>query len=242
MWIKYVGSKQRIAKKLISFFPSEIETYWEPFCGSLSVYLELCKTKTINIQEYRLSDGNKDVVGLYNAKKEDLINTYTLLYHHVGNDKSKWDDVVKLFNATKDPCLFFYLIMTSYHGLIRYNKKGGFNAAFNYICVTHPSKLRDIPDFPKVECCDFLEILSFVKPNDFIYLDPPYIGSDMNAYTGKFDLNKLFWFVDRLDRIGAKWALSFNEQLPIGKRKVLLNKGNYSFAAKGMNDWLHLSW
>ena len=39
--IKWTGSKRAIAEKIISYFPSTIETYHEPFIGGGSVFFSI---------------------------------------------------------------------------------------------------------------------------------------------------------------------------------------------------------
>ena len=38
--IKWTGSKRPLAPKIISYFPDEIDTYYEPFVGGGSVFFE----------------------------------------------------------------------------------------------------------------------------------------------------------------------------------------------------------
>ena len=35
--VKWVGSKRKVAKKIISYFPTEFNNYYEPFLGSGAV-------------------------------------------------------------------------------------------------------------------------------------------------------------------------------------------------------------
>ena len=55
--LKWTGSKRYIAKEIISYFPKKIDTYYEPFCGSASILIELLQSD-IKVKKYIISDIN----------------------------------------------------------------------------------------------------------------------------------------------------------------------------------------
>ena len=61
--IKYIGNKNRYAKRIISYFPIEYETYYEPFMGSGAVLSHLSPMKGI------ASDNYKPLIDLYKLVK-----------------------------------------------------------------------------------------------------------------------------------------------------------------------------
>ena len=63
--IKWTGSKRSQAKELLQFFPKEISTYYEPFCGGASMLRKLLDSE-IKVQNYCCSDINADLIGLWN--------------------------------------------------------------------------------------------------------------------------------------------------------------------------------
>src|SRR5260370_22162906 len=72
--------------------------------------------------------------------------------------------------------LFYYLNRTGYNGLCRFNRQGGFNVPFGR--YTKISYKRNFLEFKELfRSWDFMN-LDFeavpLRPDDFIYADPPY--------------------------------------------------------------------
>ena len=68
--IKWTGSKLPIAAKIISYFPKEIETYYEPFVGGGSVFFRLLKDGS-NIKKFRISDKNDSLIKILSIVKDN---------------------------------------------------------------------------------------------------------------------------------------------------------------------------
>ena len=62
--IKWSGSKRSQAEKILEFFPKEIDTYYEPFCGGCSVLRRLLDSD-IKVKNYVCSDLNQDLINLW---------------------------------------------------------------------------------------------------------------------------------------------------------------------------------
>lgn len=63
--IKWSGSKRSQAEKILTFFPKEIDTYYEPFCGGASVLRRLLDSD-IRVKHYICSDLNGGLIDLWN--------------------------------------------------------------------------------------------------------------------------------------------------------------------------------
>lgn len=61
----YVGDKYKLMKQLLPLFPKDIETYFEPFCGGGSSFLN------VNAAKYVLGDVDEYMIKLHN-----MLNTY----------------------------------------------------------------------------------------------------------------------------------------------------------------------
>ena len=61
--IKWSGSKRSQAKNIVSYFPREIDTYYEPFCGGCSVLRALLESD-IKVKNYVCSDINEGLIDL----------------------------------------------------------------------------------------------------------------------------------------------------------------------------------
>ena len=70
--IKWSGSKRSQAKLICSKIPNrQYNTYFEPFCGSSSILIELLNTKNKNkFNSFTCSDINKDLINLWNFIKK----------------------------------------------------------------------------------------------------------------------------------------------------------------------------
>ncbi|AJA41426.1 DNA methyltransferase [Geobacillus virus E3] len=231
--IKWTGSKRWQSEKIISYFPKEIDTYYEPFVGGASVLFQLLHND-IKVNKYICSDINKDLIDLWNTIKNnpsDLIESYFTMWHELNADdnierkKQYFYSVRERFNRERKSSDFLFLSRTCVNGLIRYNSKGEFNTSFHFSRKgIKPEKLKEIVLYwseklnennIKFICCDYKEIIT--TENDFMYLDPPYANTK-GVYYGEINYDE-FWNWIRKQK--AKYLLSFN-----GKRGSIDNTYN----------------
>lgn len=248
--IKWSGSKRSQAEQIISYFPKQIDTYYEPFCGGASVFARLYMNRKTSIKHFVLSDINNDLMSLYKVIQNNpiqLCEHYESLWNELNKDdninrkKEYFASIRQRFNREHDPMDFMFIMRTTTNGMPRYNKNGEFNNSFH---VTRngmlPNKLKDIIgqwhdmlQDVELKTCSYNEITP--NENDFIYLDPPYANTT-GMYYGKIDYSQLW---DYLNNIKSPWALSFdgmaNENdytqniLLIYDKHVYLKSGNSSF-------------
>lgn len=172
--LKWAGGKRWLApkiKKIFELFPGA--RLVEPFVGGLSVALELQPEQAL------LNDINVHLLNFYWHLQFGLERKLPM-----ANDEQAYYSIRRDFNEnTKSIVLspihaerFYYLNRTCYNGLCRFNKKGEFNTPFgNYARIRYEedflryrNQLEDwsftLGDFSNLE----------LRPNDFIYCDPPY--------------------------------------------------------------------
>lgn len=251
--IKWSGSKRSQSNDIIKYFPRDIDTYYEPFCGGASMLRTLLESD-INVKKYVASDINKDLIKLFIAIKKipnDVYRHYEDLWHSMNDGiddkayKRKFFETVReRYNKYHNPLDFMFIMRTTTNGMPRYNQKGEFNNSFH---ITrngiNPDTLRsvvfdwsDILNEKNVEfrCCSFDEICP--NDNDFLYLDPPYANTT-GMYYGSFDNVHLFEWIKGLK---CKWVMSYdgisgNENNTFAVPKELYNEhvylksGNSSF-------------
>jgi DNA adenine methylase len=146
----------------------------EPFSGGLAVFLGLRPPAAL------LNDINPHLINFYRWVQQGLTislpmrNDKTLYYAH----RERFNTLIRCGQATSAEAaqLFYYLNRTGYNGLCRFNQKGFFNVPFGrYTTINYwPgfSALTAIFAQATFWNGDFAELE--IKPDDFIYADPPY--------------------------------------------------------------------
>jgi DNA adenine methylase len=146
----------------------------EPFCGGLAVALGLLPTDAL------LNDANPHVINFYSWVQRGLIlsipleNDAALYYRH----RTAFNEALATGRAdtAEAASLFYYLNRTGYNGLCRFNARGEFNVPFG----TH-KRIAYASDFAVLQTLfkgwqfqsgDFQAL--GLRPDDFVYADPPY--------------------------------------------------------------------
>ena len=220
--IKWSGSKRSQAENILTYFPREIDTYYEPFCGGASVLRRLLSSD-IKVNRYVCSDLNSGLIDLWNEiinQPEQVSSYYKKLWNELNADDDKqrkkeyFAMVRERYNKEHNPLDFMFIMRTTTNGMPRYNRDGEFN---NSVHVTRDGIIPDTLEKiiyewnkllknNKVEfvACSYDEIKP--KQNDFVYLDPPYANTK-GMYYGTIDYTKLW---DWLRNLPCKYALSFD--------------------------------
>lgn len=215
--IKWTGSKRPIAEKITSYFPKEIETYYEPFVGGGSIFFQLLKNN-VDVKKFKLSDKNSSLIEILKIVKDnpqELILSYNDKWHKLQKDPNFFYTQRDIYNKSKDPFIFYFLTRTCYNGTIRYNKKGEFNTSHHFgrtgmlpkkveCVISYYSDLmkgRDI-DFT----CNSFEDISPTDVKDVVYLDPPYTNTKA-LYFGNISIGDLLSWIDKL---GCSWFMNIN--------------------------------
>jgi DNA adenine methylase len=220
--IKWSGSKRALSEEIIQYFPKEINTYYEPFCGSCSMLYQLLNSD-IKVNKYVCSDVNEELISYFKLVKDNPISIYEeynkrwlnlTSFEDIKDKQIYYNQVRDSYNKTKNTYDFIFLTRTSANGLIRYNSKGEFNAPFHLtrnginpetfkqIILEWSNKLNE--NNVEFVCCDYKNIKP--KENDFMYLDPPYADTD-SMYFGELQLEEFFTYLRELN---CNYLLSFN--------------------------------
>ena len=222
--IKWSGSKRSQVSEIIKYFPNEIDTYYEPFCGGASVLRALLESE-IKVNRYVCSDLNNGLIELWNKIKyspNEVADHYEKLWYEMNGDVSKdkaykrsyFEKIRERYNIEHNPLDFMFIMRTTTNGMPRYNSNGDFNNSFH---ITRdgivPDKLRQIikewSDLLFTNDVTFIACqYNYIVPsiNDFVYLDPPYAGTK-GMYFGCFDNIRLFeWLRD----LNCKWVMSYD--------------------------------
>lgn len=142
--IKWSGSKRSQADEIIKYFPTNIDTYYEPFIGGGSMLMTLMlNSDRIKVKHYICSDINKGLIDLWNLIKDspqEVADHYEKLWNEMNSDdmrgdqsykRSYYENVRERYNKEHDPLDFMFIDRTCFNGLIRYNSKGEFNSPYH---------------------------------------------------------------------------------------------------------------
>ena len=182
-WFSPAGKKQ-LAKKLVAMIP-EHSTYVEPFAGSAAVFFAKPKVarEVLNDADPRITQALRDIKSLSQSELDTL-------------GKRDWtgnaDLYKKILKSTPGDRVarihkFIYVSVFSY------GRKWGQGFAGDAIGKTTSMPTR-LPAARKrlqgvtVRSSSYQPVLSeFNKRDAFIFLDPPYVGTDVGVGESKFD-------------------------------------------------------
>lgn len=220
--IKSQGIKTKLVPWINTIVPHEFNGKWiEPFMGTGVVAFNLAPKHAL------LCDTNPHLVNFYQAiaDKEitpeivkEYLNKEGALLLEVG--ESHYYKLRDRFNEKHRPLDFLFLNRAGFNGMIRFNRKGGFNIPFckkpqrfaqAYVTkivnqVSHVSRLLWAKDF-EFKCQSFEETISQATSSDIVYCDPPYIGRHVDYFNGWDDEREKGLF-SALSRSNSKFILS----------------------------------
>lgn len=227
--IKWTGSKRSQAARIISLMPERRGRYFEPFLGGGAVLHLAAGHGAVAgdiyeplIELWRMIQKRpgaviRDYQEQWTALNRELDEIRAAGVRGVRGLPQYYYSARDRFNRERNPLDLNFLTRTCVNGIIRFNSDGEFNNSF------HLSRRGMTPDkFRRVVhlwsraiqevafvCGDYRETLDSVRSCDFVYLDPPYAAS-RQRYIQNLNLDEFFETLERLNRKGVKWALSFD--------------------------------
>src|SRR5271169_1762549 len=95
--LKWIGNKQRFAHEIVSYFPPEFDTYYEPFLGSGAVLGTLAPEKGIG------SDNFGPLIEIWRSLREDpkqLVHWYSDRWRQLmaGEKVSRYERIKASYN------------------------------------------------------------------------------------------------------------------------------------------------
>jgi DNA adenine methylase len=218
--LRWAGSKRKLIPKLLPYWSASGGRYVEPFVGSGALFF------AANPDAAVLSDANDDLIQTYTTIRDAPDEVATSL-EILPRDKATFlrlrAQSPAALSASAHAARFVFLNRHCFNGLYRLNRGGQFNVPYA------PSKTGAVPTRAHLHTAaerlskatllggDFENILSsVVRPDDFVYLDPPFAVANRrlfrqyNATTFGFDdLHRLAGVLHAIDSIGAYFVLSY---------------------------------
>jgi DNA adenine methylase len=213
--LKWAGGKRLLAPTIKQYFDNYYNSspwpitkpgfsaprFVEPFCGGLSVALEIGHYLTL------ANDINKDLINFYQqvakglemkiecANEKEHFYQYRDWFNYLQSAHQVWTSYrnteghpVEGLTPNVRAQLFYYLNRTCFNGLCRYNRKGEFNVPYGrYKTITYKknfNEYKEVIEAWEFSAVDFSQLN--LLANDFIYCDPPYDASFTTYAPGGF--------------------------------------------------------
>src|SRR5690554_200934 len=192
---------QGIKTKLVQWISTNVgeigyDRWVEPFMGTGVVAFNVRPKKAL------LCDSNPHLINFYKALQNREISS-GLVKEFLNDEGQKlletdgkhYYTVRERFNEFGHPLDFLFLSRSCFNGMMRFNKKGGYNVPFckkpnrfaqalvTKICnqVENISQIIEQGDY-EFKHQDFNQTLLELKSTDFVYCDPPYIGRHVDYF------------------------------------------------------------
>jgi DNA adenine methylase len=185
-FLKWAGGKSGLIQQYQQYFPTNYQTYYEPFLGGGAVFFHLRPTKAI------LTDINTDLITTYRCVRDNVEELIELLKRHKNlHNREYYYEVRSDLQSTdiEKAARFIYLNKTCFNGLYRVNSRGKFNVPVGKyknpgICQEDILKIASQElSLAEIKQADFTEVLKYAKTSDdFVFFDPPYCPVSQTSY------------------------------------------------------------
>lgn len=214
--LKWIGSKNRVAAEIISYFPTRFRTYHEPFLGTGAVLGALAPLNA------NASDVLKPLIEIWQTLKADpdlLLSWYRARWEEFQKGRKEAYERTKAgFNRRANPADLLFLSRSCYGGVIRFRRDGYMSTPIGVHEPIRPESMakrirawhRRVAgaDF---RCCDFEETMEGAGSGDLIYCDPPYSDTQAIIYGAQdFCLERLYLAIEKAKKRDVKVALSID--------------------------------
>lgn len=225
--INYMGSKRRLLKQILPLFPDNIHTFYDLFAGGGVVSLNTkAKYHVWNDINKPLVDMFRDLSTLDEEQQFALYKNPLEMLHREDFEELRTEYNQGQYKGLDKSIVLYELIISSFNGLARFNKKNQYNMPWNS-CLTknyYKGKLRTLVAYIDTvkdgytftsKSYDEVIDLDRVSKNDFVYLDPPYTQTSAPYNDGSRNLGwttdddkRLLGYLDSLNGLGIKFAMS----------------------------------
>src|SRR5208282_3445697 len=222
--IPYQGSKRLLAPAILAYFPKNPVPLIEPFAGAGGG--SIAAALHGRADRFVLNDINEPLMRLWEIIIESP-ETITLGYERLwkaqlGNQRKYYDTIRAKFNETHEPEYLLYLLARCVKASIRYNSEGQFNQSpDNRRLGMNPETMRWhilaasrlLKGRATVTFGDYRQSLESAKPQDVVYMDPPYQGVCLNRdprYISLLDFDSFTASLRNLNRRDISFILSYD--------------------------------
>lgn len=188
--IPYQGSKRSLAPLIGPYIPTDVKRFYEPFAGSAAMTIYAAHHRLAD--RFIIADSLGHIIRLWETivdHPHEVITQYRDLWEgQKPGDLAYFNTVRERYNEGGDPVALLYLICRCVKNAVRFNAKGKFTQSVDKRRLgMRPDKmagsvnaishlLRGRTEF---RTGDWLTTTADANPCDFIYMDPPYVGTSV---------------------------------------------------------------
>lgn len=224
--IPYQGSKRGLAPLICNYVPQELDCWYEPFAGSAAMSLWIASTRSP--RRIILGDSLEPLADLWREilnSPESVSSRYREIWagQKPGN-VGYFNEIRERFNLTQDPVDLLYLMCRCVKNAVRFNAQGKFTQSVDKRRLgTNPEKMRTaligaaalLRGRTEVRSGDWLATVEDAEPKDFVYMDPPYLGTSIGRdrrYAEWMSQERLITGLKTLRDRNLRFALSYDGQ------------------------------
>lgn len=222
--IPYQGSKRGLAPLIAQYIPADIQTWYEPFAGSAAMTIWAAYHSLS--EKYVIGDSLRPMCELWNAIIEEPDATarqYRDVWQgQLGAGHGYFNAVRARYNEEHNPVDLLYLICRCVKNAVRFNRHGRFTQSHDKRRLgMKPEKMTAaifgvsqlLRGKTEVRCGDWLETTHDATPADFIYMDPPYLGTTIGRdkrYAEQLELDRLTSGLAEMRNRQLRFVLSYD--------------------------------
>ncbi len=222
--LPYQGSKRLLAPRIGAYVPCDVETWFEPFAGSAAMTLWALDARVA--RRYVIADVLAPIAELWKSiidAPDATAQRYREIWEgQKPGDRDYFNAVRARFNAEGDAVDLLYLICRCVKNAVRFNAAGQFTQSVDQRRLgMDPARMTaaiaGASDLMRrrteVRQGDWLATTSDGGARDFVYLDPPYLGTSVGRdrrYARQLQEADLIDGLEGLRARGVRFALSYD--------------------------------